>query len=183
MNLKPEHRQRLLAIVAGAAIGLFALDSLVVKPYLEAWRDRRDRIESLDQQLVRGRALLERADALEQRWESMQRQALPADRSVAEDTVLRAAARWARESRVNFTSLTPQWRQPEPGYELLECRAGITGSLGEIARFLFELERDTVAVRVDELQLSSEDDRGRQLSANLRFSGLRFATAATPSTP
>ncbi len=174
MSLKPEQRQRWLAIIAGAAVGIFVFDRLLLGPYLRAWRERSEQIAVVDQLVARGEALLDRADTLEQRWELMKRRALRTDRPSAEDEVLRAAARWARESRVNFTSLTPQWRQQDETFELLECRAGISGDLGEIARFVYELERDSIAVRLEELQVTSDDDQGRKLTAALKFTGLRF---------
>lgn len=185
MSLKPEERQRWLVIIAGAAVGLFLLDRVILGPYLAAWRDRSEQIAALETQVTRGEALLGRGEALEQRWELMRRQALPTDRSTAEDEVLRAAARWARESRVNFTSLTPQWRQVDPTHELFDCRASISGGLGEVARFVYELERDPIAVRLDELQVAADDDRGRELTVALRFTGLRFVATAKPesSTP
>lgn len=172
MKLTPENRQRVLVLAASLAVGLLVLDRLVLGPYLAAWRDRAERITALDMQVTRGEALLDRAEGLQDRWDRMRADALPSERSSAEEKVLQSAAAWAREARVNFTSLTPQWRQPEPAYELFECRAAVNGNLSEIARFLYAIERDPTAVRVEELQIASDDDRGRQLSLSLRFSGL-----------
>jgi len=174
MTLDPEQRQRWLVIAAAVAVGLLALDKLVLTPYARAWHDRAEAITRLDTSVTRGEALLERADFLRQRWERMQQDALPERRSTAEETVLKSSAKWARESRVIFTSLTPQWRQPEPGYEVLECRAGLGGDLGALARFLYELERDPLAVRLEELQLDADDANGHRLNLNVRFSGLRL---------
>ncbi|MCP5516468.1 MAG: hypothetical protein H7A45_04320 [Verrucomicrobiales bacterium] len=185
MSLKPEARQRWLAIIAGAAVGIFALDRLVLQPYVNAWRERSEAIAALATQVARGEALMARGEALEQRWDRMRRTALPADRSAAEDEVLRAAARWARESRVNFTSLTPQWRAGDATHELFDCRASISGGLGEVARFIYELERDPITVQLEELQVAADDDRGRELTVALRFSGVRFVSKSAPgnSTP
>lgn len=174
MTLAPEQRQKWLAIAAGAAVGLLALDRLVLTPYFRAWHGRAEAIARYETSVTRGEALLERADLLRQRWARMQQDALPDAHPAAEDVVLKNSARWARESRMVFTSLTPQWRQPAPGYELLECRAGLSGDLGGVARFLYELERDPVAVRIEEFQLDADDDNGRKLNLNLRFSGLRL---------
>ncbi|MCP5521825.1 MAG: hypothetical protein H7A46_09795 [Verrucomicrobiales bacterium] len=185
MKLTPENRQRLLLIVAAAAVGVLTLDRLVLGPYLQAWRDRADRIATLQMQVTRGEALLDRAEALNGRWERMQSDALPVERSAAEEKVLQAAASWAREARVNFTSLTPQWRQADAGSEFFECRAALSGSLSELSRFIYALERDPVAVRVEEIQIASDDDRGRDLNLNVRFSGLTLIppTKKAPATP
>jgi hypothetical protein len=174
MTLDPEQRQRWLALAAAAAVAILVLDRMVLTPYARSWRERAAEIEQLELKVSRGRSLLERADFLEQRWHRMQRDALAPRRPAAEETVLKQSAKWARESHVRFTSLTPQWRQPEPGYEVLECRAGLGGNLEAIVRFLYALERDPVAIRIEEFQLAADDEQGRRLNLNLRFSGLRL---------
>ncbi|RME90722.1 MAG: hypothetical protein D6766_12840 [Verrucomicrobia bacterium] len=174
MTLNAENRQRVLLIVAAACVGLLALDRLVVGPYAAAWRDRAERLATLSLQVERGQALLDRAEAIQQRWENLQRDSLPADRPRAEELVLRAAAGWAREARVVFTSLNPQWRDGERDSALFECRAGLSGDLQQLARFLHALETDPLPVRIEEFRLAADDDQGRRLTLNLRFSGLQL---------
>jgi hypothetical protein len=185
MKLTAENRQRLLLIAAAAAVGVLTLDRLVLGPYLRAWSDRATRIAALQLQVTRGEALLDRADALNLRWERMQTDALPTERSAAEEKVLQSAAAWAREAGVNFTSLTPQWRQSDPDCEFFECRASLSGNLAELSRFIYAIERDPVAVRVEEVQIASDDDRGRELTLSLRFSGLSLIppTKTADATP
>ena len=54
----------------------------------------------------------------------------------------------------------------------LECRADAFGSIQSLARFLYELERDPLALKVDELEITARDSEGQQLSLSVRFSGL-----------
>jgi hypothetical protein len=178
MDLRTKDRKTLLTLLAAAAVGVLALDNLVLKPYVRAWNARSEAIATLDQRITRGGALLDRADAMERKWRQMQDEALAGDRSTGESNVLRAVSGWVRGSGIALNSWTPEWKSTEPGHELFEIRLGATGDLEEIARFLFELEQDPLAVKVDDLLLAAQDERGRELSMTLRFSGLRLLEAS-----
>lgn len=180
MKLNAEKRQRLLLVVAATCVGLLGLDRLVLGPYVTAWRDRAERLASLSLKVERGRVLLDRAEALQQRWSNLQRDSLPADRPQAEELVLRAAAGWAREAHVYFTSLNPQWREGERDSVLFECRASLSGGLEQIARFLHAMETDPLPVRIEECRLAADDEQGRRLTLNLRFTGLLLKRATPP---
>ena len=153
---------------------MLAVDNLVLTPFVTAWQGRSESIGDLRQKVARGQILLDRAEAMEGRWQQMNTTALSTDRSITENGILKSLARWARASHISFTSMRPQWKQPEAGYELLECRATASGNLNAIARFLYELETDPLAVKVDEVELAARDSGGQQLTMTLRFSGLKL---------
>ena len=185
MKLDPEYRTRLLLWVALGCIGLFLFDRVLLEPFAHGWRTRGEQIDRLRTRVERGQTLLDRAEALQTRWAQMEQRALPPNRSAAEDRLLKAAARWARAARVTFTSFTPQWLEPDRdrAYPLLECRATLAGRLEDLVRFLYELEADDLAVKIEELQLSAQDDQGRRLSLNVRFSGLQLLAGSSDTAP
>ncbi len=61
MNLTPSNRQRLLMILAGSAVALLVLDSLVLAPLTKAWQSRRAEIARLQKNVTEGRAKLKMA--------------------------------------------------------------------------------------------------------------------------
>ncbi len=124
--------------------------------------------------MQRGRQLLDREKSLAGRWAEMLRTDLPEDSSVAENDVFKALGRWARDSRVNFTSLTPQWRNHETGYDTFECRATAVGDQASLGRLIYEIESDPMAARVEDCELTTRDPKGAQLGLSVRFSFVRI---------
>jgi hypothetical protein len=102
----------------------------------------------------------------------MRTNTLPTEVSVAEGRLLGAFDGWSRESRVSITSIKPQWKRNEDDYMTLECRVDAAGSLSTITRFLYEVEHDPMALRVDSVELNARDTTGGQLTLGLLVSGL-----------
>jgi hypothetical protein len=170
MNI--DNRQKLLTMVALSAVVILAGDRLVFSPLIRLWKARANQIAELVKDLNQAELLLEREKAIRERWEQMRRQTLPANPSVAENQVLKAVDRWAQESRIGFSSLKPQWRQSGEDYLTLECRADAQGDLRVVTRFLYELERDPLPLKVEDVDISTRDPQGQQLSLGVRFTAL-----------
>lgn len=169
-----QNRERLLLITALAAVGILAADKLILGPLGTLWSERSARITTLQQSIERGKSLLDRETTITRRWEDMQRTALAADDSLAEDAVLKAANRWGNDSDITFKSFKPQWIDYDEDYRAYDCRAFADGDLSSIARFIFNLETDPLAVRAEEIEVTSRDDTGDTLTLAIRFSGLQF---------
>jgi hypothetical protein len=170
--VKIENRQKLLLIVAALAIGILAADRLVLTPLVRAWKDRSARITELRRSVTQGAQLLEREQTIRSRWHVMETNTLPTETSAAENTLLQAFDRWSEASRVSVTSLKPQWRPTDEDYVTLECRVDAAGSMSALSRFLFELENDPLALKVEALELSTRDNEGQQLQLAVQVSGL-----------
>lgn len=172
MKLNFQNRQQLLTIVAFAVIGVWAADKLVLTPLLNSWRARATKIADLRKSVAQGGQLLERERVIRERWDSMRTNTLPSAVSQAEGRVLGAFDRWSQDSRVSITSIKPQWKRDAEDYLLLECRVDASGSLATITRFLHEVERDPMALKVDAVELTARDATGAQLTLGLQVSGL-----------
>jgi Tfp pilus assembly protein PilO len=170
--VKIDNRQKVLAIVAMVAVAALAADRLVFTPLIDLWRDHAHQISELRMNLDKGKALLVREQAIRDRWDKLQKSALPNDGSAAESKVLTAVERWTRDSGLGVTSIKPQWKQNADDYKTFECRVDATGDIETLMHFLYELERDPLAVRVEDMELSARDDNGLQLSLGVRFSAL-----------
>jgi hypothetical protein len=174
--MKPENRQKVLIIVALVAVGIFLGDSLVLTPLIQSWKERTTRIADLRKKVDGGTQLLSRDAVIRNRWESMRTNALPAEMSVAEGRVLKSFDRWSQESRISITSIKPQWKHNPDDYVTLECRVDAYGSLSTITRFLYEIEKDPVALKVDSIELAAKDNDGSQITLGLQVSGLVLNT-------
>jgi hypothetical protein len=175
MSTSPSNRQRLLLILAGAAVLLLVLDSLVVTPLTKGWHTRSAEIAKLKKNVTDGRGMIERAERTRAVWAEMQSQALPKDPAKAEQDLISSFDRWGRGANVELGSIKPQWKRGTNRSSQLECRVDATGTLATLSRFLYEVERSPLALRVDSVELTSRDDNGQKLTLGLLVSGLRFA--------
>jgi hypothetical protein len=174
--VKIKTREKLLILAAGLGIALLAGDRLVVKPLTGFWKARTTRIAELTKSINTGTALLKREKFTRDRWTLMRTYALPSNVSAAESKVFTAVERWTQSSRITRKFLTPQWKQGANDFMTLDCRIGAEGNMPSVARFLFELEKDPLALKVDELMITTRDKEGQQLSLDVRFSGLLLNT-------
>jgi hypothetical protein len=175
--MRSKNRETLLKIAVAAVVGLFLVDRMVLSPAIARWKAQSERIANLRQKVQRGRQLLERERSIQARWTDMQRTDLPEDTSAAENDVFKAISRWARESRIGFTSLTPQWRTHEDGYDTFECRASATGDQASLGRLLYEIETDPLPAHIEDCELATRDAQGKQLNLTVKFSFLRLTDA------
>ncbi|MEA3211988.1 MAG: hypothetical protein QOE70_5045 [Chthoniobacter sp.] len=176
--MQSKRRETILKIAVGAVVGLFLLDRVVLSPSIAGWKAQGERLAGLREKVQRGRQLIEREKSIRTRWEEMLRTDLAPDSSAAENDVFKAIGRWARDSRISFTSLTPQWRNHEEGYDTFECRATATGDQAALGRLIYEIETDPLPARVEECDLSTRDAQGKQLGLAVRFSFVRITEAA-----
>ena len=170
--MKIENRQRVLAIVAITAVVLLASDRLIFAPLTRAWKERAGRIAELKREVTQGAMLLERERVIRTRWIGMRTNTLPNNVSAAESEVLRAFDRWEQDSRISVTSKKPQWKRNEDDYMTFECRVDASGTLPALTRFLYEVEKDPLALKVESVEIASRDNNGQQLSLALQVSGL-----------
>ncbi len=170
--MKLQNRQKLLAIVALAAVGLLAGDRLLFTPLVNQWKARATELSRLRENVRRGTQLIERDTVLKAQWRSMRTNALPAEASVAENQLLRAFDRWSQDTRVSVNSVKPQWKSGAGDYTTLECRVDANGNLPALTRFLHNLERDALAVKVETVDITARDENGEVLTLGLQVSGL-----------
>jgi hypothetical protein len=167
-----KNREKVLAIGLGAVIAFWLIDIVVLKPMMRSWSERSDQIVRLSRQLSDGRQLLTRGSEVLDRWSKMQTNALSFSATLAESQLFNAFDGWVRDSSVIQGAFHPQLRETEDNYNVLECRADVSGSMEQIFNFLYDLEKDPIAIKLDSVGLTSRDDTGRQLTLVLEMSGL-----------
>ena len=176
MMTKLANRQRLLAVIAVAGVLLLILDHIVFTPLTTLWQTHSAEIAQLQKSVTNGSSLIERASQMQRVWSEMQANALPKDPAQAEQELISAFDRWGRGSGVELGSIKPQWKHGSTDrYSLLECRVDATGAYTSLGRFLFEVEKSPLALRLESIDLSSRDETGQKISLSLVVTGLRLA--------
>ncbi|HMJ65304.1 MAG TPA: hypothetical protein VK615_08120 [Candidatus Binatia bacterium] len=170
--MKIKNRQQLLVIVAGLTLALLLGDKLVVSPLARSWSVRSNRIAQLRKDIAQGALLRDREQIIRNRWESMRTNTLPENVSLAENEVLQAFEHWSQISQISIANIKPQWKQTDDNYLTLECRADAFGSMDALTRFLYNVERDPLALRVEAIEIASRDNDGNQLTLGLQVSGV-----------
>ncbi|HXJ56790.1 MAG TPA: hypothetical protein VNU68_09010 [Verrucomicrobiae bacterium] len=170
--MRIEGRQRALTILAAAGLALLVADKLILAPLITGWKQRSVRISELRKSITQGAIVLQRESRIRERWEQMRTHTLPDDVSAAENEVLKAFERWSQDSRISISSIKPQWKRAGDDYVILECRADAFGSIETLARFLYNVEKDPLALKVETVEITSRDDNGQQLALALQVSGL-----------
>jgi hypothetical protein len=162
--------------VAIAAVALFAGDRLVFTPLLKAWSGRAAHIAELRKQIAEGKLLVQREQGIRARWQQMSHNTLPSNTSAAEQQVYKAIDLWAQDSGVAISAITPQWKHDSDDYTTFECRVDAGGDLSRLSRFLYSVEREPMALKLQLVELGARDKDGQQLSLGLQLSALILNT-------
>jgi Tfp pilus assembly protein PilO len=172
--MKIQNREKMLVVFALAAVVILAADYFVLEPLIKLWKDRSQQIVDLTKKVNQGTMLVARKKEIFDRWDKMKTLMLAGDVSRSENEVIKAVDRWTQQSRISMTSLKPQWKQNADDYRTLECRADGVGDLQALAHFVYEVEKDPMALKIEDMEITSRDEEGRQLAIALRVSALQL---------
>jgi len=174
------NRQQLLGVLAIEAVSLLVLDRLVITPLTRTWKDHTEQIEKMNKSVQQGSQILAREKVIRERWSNMQTNTLASEVSVAENQVLRSFDHWSQDSHISVNGIKPQWKRASDDYATLECRVDAAGNLSQISRFLYEIEKDPLGLKLDIVEITARDDRGQQLTLGLQVSGLQLNPPPAP---
>lgn len=167
-----DRRKTVLLIVAVMCVGFFIGDRVVISPLMGLWKANSSKIKLLRQDIDRGRQILDREKALNEHWEEMRGKSFPGQTAATENQVLSSISQWARSADLSVTSLRPRWMPNAKPFQKIEVRLSAIGSLEAVARFLHAFETAPQAQRIEEISIASRDERGGQITLDMRFTGL-----------
>jgi Tfp pilus assembly protein PilO len=170
--VKIENRQQFLVMLTIAAVALFVGVNFILEPLGGWWSSRQAQIKQLRDRVHDGQLLINRETGLRDQWDTMRNNSLPANTSLAEQQLLKAVDEWSRGSGAEVTSLMPQWKNESTNYLTLACRVETAGDLGTLSRFLYNLEKGPMALRLDSVELSAHDKDGLQMTMSAEINGL-----------
>ena len=170
--MKIENRQKFLVVLTLATVGLYAAVNFVLTPLGGWWSDRQKQITDLSNKVKDGTQMIKTEARIRSRWAEMQANALPSNQSLAELQLFGAVDNWARSSGAEVASLMPQWKNDTTNYMTLSCRVETTGDISAVSRFIDDVERGPMAVKVDSLEITERDKTGDQLTMSVEINGL-----------
>jgi len=174
--MKVEERQKLLLIATIAVVGLWLGNMILFQPLGKWWSARSHEIKLLRNQVNAGKITLASADEITGDWNEMVTNTLPSNSSLAEQQLLRAFNSWASESGATVTGITPQWKDDSTNYMTLNCRVEASGDVGTLSRFVYDIEKGPLGLKLDSVEFSTHDNLGQQLTLGLEISGLVLTT-------
>ncbi|HVV72171.1 MAG TPA: hypothetical protein VHI52_11850, partial [Verrucomicrobiae bacterium] len=110
--------------------------------------------------------------AIRVRWAQMERNTLTNNPSAAEQQLFAAIDSWRKDSGVAINGATPQWKHDSDDYMTYQCRMDAAGNLATLSKFLYDLENDPMALRLDSIEINARDKEGQVLVLGLQISGL-----------
>jgi len=170
--MKIQNRQQFLVVLTIVAFGLLVGVNFILEPLGGWWSSRQAQLKELRTQVTEGGQIIKREAGIRSRWAEMQANALPANTSLAEQKFLTAVDGWSRGSGAEVTSLMPQWKNESTNYLTLACRVETTGNLDTLSRFLYDLEKGPMALRLDSVELTARDKEGQQMTLSTEINGL-----------
>ncbi len=171
-----KNRQQFLTILTLTAVGLLALDRIVRPPLAKIWDERASRIAKLQRDVKEGKELQLRKNWLRGHWDDIQKSSLTNDTTAAEGQLFSGLNNWVQYSGVQLQNVAPTWKQGnDPAYKTLECRVDASGSLDRLTQFLYAMETDKMALRVQSIELTSKDATGSTIGLGVQVSALVLA--------
>ena len=166
-----KNREKMLLIGTAAVVILFMADRFVLSPLTDSWKDRKGRIADLTKQIEQGKMIESQERKIEEHWTDMKTNMLSENISLAEADLFKAFDRWAKDSGISVSSLRPQPKQGDD-FTTIECRVDAAGNINAISKFLYNIEKDPLGVRVQNVEITARDDNGQQLALGLMVSGV-----------
>ena len=174
--MKIQNRQQLLLILTIVAGGLLLADKILIGPLESLWDGRQAEVAELTDKVKKGKGLIHREQALRSQWSQMQTNSLPNNDAVAQERLLTALHEFEQESGVTINGIVPQWKDGEE-YRTITCRIDAAGQMDNLVRFLYDIEKGPMGVRIESFDLNARDATGRQLAMGLQVSGLVLTTS------
>jgi hypothetical protein len=175
--MKIENRQKFLLFVAIAVVGLWLCDLLLFEPLGHWWTTRSQNISQLHKDVTHGKSMLLNEVGIRSQWDEMRTNTLPNNISLAEQQVFKAFDNWAQQSGASLTGITPQWKNDSTNYMTLNCRVEASGTIATLGAFLYNIEKGSMALKLDSVELSAHDTTGQQLTLGMQISGLALTSS------
>jgi len=173
-------RERIIAIVAVAAVGFLVLNKFVISPAADWLNQLETQKQQLLVELNEAQNLLERRRLLEKEWKATLAEGLR-NEVEAESRIARAIDGWSREAMLTLSSVKPDRAAGEKGLAEITFAVAGTGTLEAVAQFLWQVETTPLPIKVKDMQLGSSNELGQSMSVQLRLSAVCLGTEQKPS--
>jgi Tfp pilus assembly protein PilO len=170
--MKIKNRQDFLVMLTAVVVGLAVVVNFILPPIQGWWSDRQRQIHDLREKVTDGKQMVKRDAIIRNHWNDMRENSLPASAPAAEQQFLKAIDGWSRDSGAGVTSITPQWKSDSTNYMTLSCRVEADGDLNSLSKFIYDIEKGPMPLRLDTVELGAHDNSGQQMTLGLDVNGL-----------
>jgi len=168
-----KNRQQLLTILTLTVIGLLVLDKIVSPPLTKLWKGRADRITKLQNDVKHGEILRRNKESLRGRWAKIQAGTFPNDPTEAQQKLFSGLSHWMETSGISPDNIAPNWKPgADASFKIVECRVDASGSIDQLSQFLYALETDPMALKVDSIEMTAKNASGSTIALGVQVSGL-----------
>lgn len=173
-------RERIIGIVAVAAVGLLVLSKFLIGPIADKLQQLDMQKQQLQVELNEAQNLFQRRRLLEKEWKTMLADGLR-NEVEAESRIARAIDGWSREARLTLSSVKPDRVARDKGLTEITFVVAGTGTLDAVAQFLWKIETAPLPIKVKDMQVGSSNESGQSMSLQLRVSAICLGTEQKPS--
>lgn len=166
------NRERIVMILAGLAIALFIGDQYILEPVLNSRTEAGELKVRLEVELDQSRTLLARREKINEQWNRMQEAGLSSDIQKVEGLVLQFLQKSSAGSSFTLGSIQPERLTKEGQIGQLEFMVSGTGGIDAVTRFLWDIEMADIPIRIESMQLGSNDEDARQMNLQLKLSSI-----------
>lgn len=170
--MNDKNRQTILLAATAGIVALWIGDQFVLTPLAKTWGDRSSAIVELRKSIEKGKLAIGRDRSLTTQWDNMRTNTLPSATSASEAQMFTAFDRWSQDSHVTISAIKPQWKDNDGEFRTLECHVDASGNMTALTKFLHNIEKDPMAVRVEAVELSAREQTGQDLTLSIQLSGL-----------
>jgi hypothetical protein len=163
-------RERMIGIVTGAAVGLFAVNRYALEPYLANRKAVSDEAKLIAAQNNEAQKTFNKQKRLNKEWQAMVSGGLKSDAGDAEQQLYEAVRDWAREARLTVLTSDPQRIAQKDRTQVVRLRVTGTGTTAQFAQLLWNIETSALPVKVDEFSLTSRSQGNDDLAVTMAVS-------------
>lgn len=171
-------RERVIAIVAGLTLAAVVIDRLLVTPLFDRWESARVRVQQAQTALQDADTANLDLLAARRKWSRLAGRSLMSDPSQAEGQLLNKLTSYAQSAGVVTGSLQPERSEKEQGFERIAFRAELSGTMAQLAQFLFALKHADIPLRVNEVVMTPQREGVDDLRMRILVSTIYVAADA-----
>ncbi|MCC6239293.1 MAG: type 4a pilus biogenesis protein PilO [Phycisphaerales bacterium] len=168
-------REKRIGLIAAIALGLLALDRVLLSPLLTRWSEAGATLKAARSELDAARQTLTNDQHAQGVWDQMKGDTLKNNASDSESQLLNATRNWADVSRLSLQSLKPERSEKERGFQKITVRAAAVGTMQQVARFLSQVQSASIPVRISDVQITSRKENTDDLSVVIGLSTILLA--------
>jgi type II secretory pathway component PulM len=160
-------REKTIGLFVGVVAGLFALDQILFTPLLSRLDAADKLVEAKRSEIAENKKVGEQSVQLRRRWKSLGGDSLTTDSAAAENQVFGELRDSASAAGVSLTNVKPERSERKQDFQLVTVRATATGSMNQIARMLYLIDKADIPLRVSEIRLTSRKENTDDLTLDL----------------